>query len=299
MLALSVIIPTRNRLPTIGRAVKSALFCRRADIEVVVVDDGSTDGTSSYLADIGDPRLRVEALASTGNANRARNIGAGIAQGAILAFLDSDDVYGVGRIDRLIAFFGENPGVDCLVDGYVDISRREKRIHRLGITAADGGKIRRMLLAHLMPLTNSAISIRRAAFEAIGGYDEKMPRHQDRELLLRVAANRRLSFGQSIDVEKYRARNSISHEFDGYVAGLDALVARCPDYHLPENVDVLRYLVVRGILKAVNTGHWIAAVRELRRWQAAQHLPKDILKCLLAYPEGRRQRRRQMQEILS
>jgi glycosyltransferase involved in cell wall biosynthesis len=289
-LALSVVIPTRNRGNVVRRAVESVLRSSRNDIEAVVVDDGSSDDTAVRISQVTDPRLRFHHLDSTGSANRARNVGARLSTGALVAFLDSDDEFAARRIDRLIAFFSRHPDVDCLVDGYVEVGRRRSRAHRMPRATPDPQEIRRMLLAHVMPLTNSAITVRRAAFEAVGGYDESMRRHQDRELLLRLAAGHSIRFGDDIDVEKHRLARSISHALDGYIAGLDALAARCPDYRLPENAVMFRYLTVRGIVKAVATGHWAAAVREFRAWQRAKHLPKDYLRCFAAYRAGSRQR---------
>jgi glycosyltransferase involved in cell wall biosynthesis len=287
---ISVIVPTRNREDTIGRAVRSVLQSKRADIEIVVVDDGSTDATRARLTEIDDPRLVVQWLDSPGNANRARNTGAAVARGPVLAFLDSDDAYGPGRIDRLLTFFTDRPDVDCLIGGYVDISPRRSRVQRLPRTNPGREALRRMLVAHLLPLTNSAIAVRRRAFEAVGGYDEAMRRHQDRELLLRLSTSHSISFGAETDIEKHRAADSMSHDLDGYIAGLDALVARHGDYRSPQNIRIFRYLIVRGILKAVTTGQWGAAAREISQWRAARHLPKDYLRCLLAYPAGRRER---------
>lgn len=288
--ALSVIIPTRNRGSVIRRSVESALRSPRHDLEVVLVDDGSTDDTVSRISQLVDRRLLFHQLQSEGNANRARNVGARLSHGSLIAFLDSDDVFGPNRIDRLIGFFSRWPNVDCLVDGYVEVSRGANHTHRMPHSTPSNTEIQKMLLAHLIPLTNSAITIRRSAFESVGGYDEAMPRHQDRELLLRVARAHSIWFGDDTDVEKYRLARSISHEYDGYIAGLDALVARHSDYQLPENSQIFRYLIVRGIIKAFITGHWPAAFRELRQWQRAQHLPKDYFKCFLDYRKGARQR---------
>jgi glycosyltransferase involved in cell wall biosynthesis len=288
--ALSVVIPTRNRGGVIRRAVDSVLAGGHRDVEVIVVDDGSTDCTGTELSRIDDARVRVHRLKSQGSANRARNAGARLARAGLIAFLDSDDCFAPRRVGRLIRFFGQRLDVDCLVDGYIGVSRRGERVHAMPPIQPDPEQIRRMLIAHVIPLTNSAISLRRAAFEAVGGYDEDMPRHQDRELLLRLARNHRIQFGDTTDVKKYRTGQSISHDHDGYIAGMDALAARCPDYNLPENADIFRYLVVRGIIKALTTGHWGAALRELRAWRKASHLPRDYLVSIRAYRAGRAQR---------
>ena len=125
--ALSIVIPTRDRAATIVNTVASALATRRSDIEVIVVDDGSVDGTIARLADINDPRLTVRRVAP-GGANRARNIGAALSVAPLIGFLDSDDLFAPGRVERLIAFFATHPQADCLVDGFVDVSPRRTRV---------------------------------------------------------------------------------------------------------------------------------------------------------------------------
>lgn len=89
---VSVIIPTFNRAAQIKRAALSVLNQTEGDLELIVVDDGSTDGTLSVLAEIGDPRLRCERQ-DHGGACRARNKGVSLARGKYVAFHDSDDVW--------------------------------------------------------------------------------------------------------------------------------------------------------------------------------------------------------------
>jgi glycosyltransferase involved in cell wall biosynthesis len=288
--ALSVVIPTRNRASVIRRSIESVLRSPRSDVEVIVVDDGSSDDTPAQISKIADGRLRCCRLNSPGNANRARNIGARLSNGPLIAFLDSDDAFGPARVDRLIAFFSSRQDIDCLLDGFVEYTRGGIHSHRMPSRNPSRSELRYMLLAHAIPLTNSAITVRRAAFESIGGYDETMPRHQDRELLLRLAVRHAIWLGDEIDVEKYRMTNSLSHAYDGYIEGLDALAARFTDYQLPENELLFRYLIVRNIVKALTTGHWPAAFRELAAWRRAEKLPKGYFRCLRAYRVGRRER---------
>lgn len=287
---LSVVIPTRDRAAVVRRSVESVLRSPRTDLEVVVVDDGSSDGTTFQLSQVADNRFRYQRLNSTGNANRARNIGARLSRGRLIAFLDSDDAFMPTRIDRLIGFFARWRDVDCLIDGYVEFARGRAYVHRMPDLKPSGDELRHMLLAHLIPLTNSAITVRRTAFDSVGGYDESMMRHQDRELLLRLARSHTIWLGDETDVEKHRVARSLSHTFDGYIEGLDALAARCPDYYLPENEQLFRYLIVRNLLKALTTGHWPAAMREFNVWRRTKSLPKGYLRCLGAYRSGRRER---------
>src|SRR5271166_3123369 len=87
---VSVIIPTYNRRPMVREAVASVLAQRDADFELMVVDDGSTDGTYEMLADL--DRVTVERSARRGPA-AARNRGVALASAPLIAFLDSDDLW--------------------------------------------------------------------------------------------------------------------------------------------------------------------------------------------------------------
>ena len=109
---LAVVVPARDRRESLPRTLASVLSSPRADIELIVVDDGSLDGTESYLASLDDPRLAWRRLPVPGGANRARNQGAALSSAPLIAFLDSDDAFCPGRIERLIDFFDANPDVD-------------------------------------------------------------------------------------------------------------------------------------------------------------------------------------------
>ena len=286
---LAVVVPARNRRDSLPRTLESVLCSKRADIELVVIDDGSTDGTDNYLASVGDPRLTWRRMPVSVGANRARNEGVALSSAPLIAFLDSDDAFRPGRIDRLIAFFDENPDIACTIDGFSDISDGGERIHRLPRITPDRDRLRQLLLCHCVPLTNSTVTVRRAAFAEVGGYDPDLRRHQDRELLLRLARQHRIAFGAATDVLKYRSANSISRTHIGYIQGLDDFVGLCPDYQSTGYRSILSYLTVRGALKAAAQGHFSVALAELRAWRKADNLPGG-LHVLPGYFLGRRKR---------
>jgi len=288
--ALSIVIPTRNRARAVRRSINSVLASGRPNMELIVVDDGSTDETPSLLTEIADPRFAWQRIESDGNANRARNVGARMSRSALITFLDSDDAFEPSRIEKLISFYAIHPNVDCLIDGYIEVNADRASVHRQPRVTPPALEVRRLLLMHCLPLTNSALSIRRLAFEAVGGYDEALSRHQDRELLLRLGLNHTIRFGQETDVIKYREATSLSHNFDGYVAGLDDLAARCTEYREAAYADIFRYLAVRGILKALAQGRPITAISEMRLLTSTQNLPNGFFRSLLRYRAGRRQR---------
>src|SRR3954471_3920817 len=90
---VSVVVPTHNRADVVGRAVASVLAQTERDLEVIVVDDASTDGTAQRLAELakGDDRIRIIANAVALGGGGARNAGIAASRGQWVAFLDDDD----------------------------------------------------------------------------------------------------------------------------------------------------------------------------------------------------------------
>ncbi|MGH9233410.1 MAG: glycosyltransferase family 2 protein, partial [Acidimicrobiales bacterium] len=112
---VSVIIPTFNRASLVQRAVRSALAAARPGDEVIVVDDGSTDGTEAALAGI-DERVRF-LRAHHGGAGRARNLGVRAARHPLVAFLDSDDEWTADKLELQRTVMQERPDVlFCFTD---------------------------------------------------------------------------------------------------------------------------------------------------------------------------------------
>src|SRR5690349_14194018 len=101
---VSIIVPTFNRAYCLGRTVRSALAQTHAGIEVIVVDDGSTDGTRELVRELmaADGRVRY-AFQSNRGVSAARNRGLKLAAGAFVAFLDSDDVWKPWKLELQLA----------------------------------------------------------------------------------------------------------------------------------------------------------------------------------------------------
>ncbi|MBN9261784.1 MAG: glycosyltransferase family 2 protein, partial [Hyphomicrobium sp.] len=102
-------MPVYNRAGTVKAAVESVLALDETEFELIVVDDGSQDGTREILGAIDCPVLTVVFLDTNAGANAARNIGASLARAPMLAFLDADDTYLPGRPALPRKALGKNP----------------------------------------------------------------------------------------------------------------------------------------------------------------------------------------------
>lgn len=181
---VSVVIPTFNRRDLVVEAVASVLSQRGADLETIVIDDGSTDGTEEALAPLAD-RLCYLRRPQSGVA-AARNAGVRASRGEWVAFLDSDDLWRPGKLAAQMRYHEENP--DCRVSqtGAVWI-RNGVRVNPCAHHGPPSGDI---LLASLERclVSASAVILRRDLFDQAGGFDEGLTVCEDYDLWLRVAA---------------------------------------------------------------------------------------------------------------
>jgi glycosyltransferase involved in cell wall biosynthesis len=180
---VSVVIPTFNRAWILPEAVASVLSQTFENFELIVVDDGSTDGTLSLLENVKD--IRVVAQENKG-VSAARNSGIEAAAGDYLAFLDSDDLWLPEKLASQMAFFKAHP--ESMICQTQEIwIRNGKRINpRERHRKASGMFFERSL--ELCLVSPSAVVIRRNLLEAVGRFDEALPACEDYDLWLRIGA---------------------------------------------------------------------------------------------------------------
>lgn len=182
---VSVIIPTYNRWPLVNEAVESVLAQSAQDFELIVVDDGSTDGTAKELAKYG-ARLRLFRQHRSG-VSATRNLGAREARGRFLAFLDSDDLWRPEKLAVQSAFMEQHP--ECQICQTEEIwLRNGVRVNPRVIHQKPAGDIflRSLELCLVSP---SAVMMTRELFNATGGFDEALPVCEDYDLWLRIAVD--------------------------------------------------------------------------------------------------------------
>jgi hypothetical protein len=114
---VSVIVPLYNKAPTIQRTLDSVLGQTFADFELIVVDDGSTDGGGGIVASCPDPRVRLVGQANAGP-GAARNRGLAEARGALVAFLDADDEWLPEFLEKSVALLEKNSQAAAVASGY-------------------------------------------------------------------------------------------------------------------------------------------------------------------------------------
>lgn len=290
MPAISVVIPTHNRRGTLPRAVTSVLGQTMRDFELIIVDDGSTDGTGTYLASLDDPRVRTIAFPTCRGANPARNAGLEAAQAEIVAFLDSDDAYLPNRLEIARAIFSAHPPVSLVLSSFLTIEGQRQTTCTNPGRLIDAAALEEALVAHSVFIAGSAITARATALRQAGGFDPEVRRMQDRDLLLRMARFTGAALSPTIDWHKFTTVGAISYSKTGYLQSLAELIKRHP-VMLSRYLPLVRYLVARPIIADVLQGDLVNAYRNWRFCRETDILRTRGIGAPVGYLTGKRARR--------
>lgn len=179
---VSIIIPAYNYAHFLPQAIDSALRQSFSDYEVIVVDDGSTDDTPAVAARYAG-RIRYHPQANRGLSG-ARNAGAQMSVGELLAFLDADDTWDKDKLARQVAVFDQNPQAGLVSHLMRLIDREGQVMPGQKPQQAPGQNLAAAIECGTAP--PSTFVVRKKVFEAIGGFDESLVAMEDLDFCLRL-----------------------------------------------------------------------------------------------------------------
>jgi len=183
---ISVVIPTRNRLPLLRQAVASVVRQTDNGWECLVIDDDSEDGTADWIRSGGDLRVKLTVLSARGGRSHARNQGLFQAQGRAVVFLDDDDLLAPGAVAAFARGLVASPGAVAVVGGRVTLRSDGTPGRPVRMTTRPED---RLLWPEIMfgwcPLQGQA-AIRTEALTGLGGWNEGLSDSEDRELWVRL-----------------------------------------------------------------------------------------------------------------
>jgi glycosyltransferase involved in cell wall biosynthesis len=201
---VSVIVPVRNEAARLPRLLELVQASQPPPHEVIVVDDGSTDGTLERLQAYGK---RITLLTQQGGRQaRARNLALGVARGDLVAFLDSDDRYRPGRIRAAVKAFRDDSEAALVWSDYRCIDA-EGRVLEVRRWQPDERSFARELIAG-NPICNATATVRRSVLDEIGGFDERVPRVCDGAAWYQIAARGHRFVHLPLPLLDYRAHGA-------------------------------------------------------------------------------------------
>jgi glycosyltransferase involved in cell wall biosynthesis len=287
---ISVVLATYNRAACLARAIASVLAQEGARFELIVVDDASTDLTRNYLAGLADPRVRVVLAERNLGPSGARNLGIAAARAEIVAFLDSDDAFRPGRLAIPLAALAAEPGLVCVLSSAVKHDRDVPREARVPVVRLAPPAFEWALLADLIPVEATSMTVRRAPALAVGGFCPSLRLTEDREFLIRLARKGAGRLVPDLLWEKSWVDDSLSNDWAAAGRGLIAYVAQRPEYR-----DRFRklgsYLATKVLVGHLRNRQPRAFVRDLACLRAAGLIDANIARLIRDHREVSRYRR--------
>lgn len=224
MIDISVVVPTHNRVQILPQAIRSILRQQGVAIELIVVDDGSTDGTGFWLDRLAaaDPRVKVVHHAEPRFISGARNAGIARATGRWVAFCDDDDLWAPDKLaTQLAAMRASAARWACTGVAVVD-----EDLQVIGHHHATGGDLLAgLLVSNRVPATSSVIAERDLVREA-GGFDPGLRGSEDWDLWIRLAQRSPLAVVDRPRVAYRLGRQSLSLDVDAMRAGRRSIAER-------------------------------------------------------------------------
>ena len=196
---ISVIIPTYNRKHTLHRAIESVLNQTFKPLEIIVVDDGSNDGTGEWVEEI-YPSIKYIFIKNSG-VSAARNTGVRSANGQWIAFLDSDDEWMPEKLEQQSLLLGADREAALCHTNEIWI-RNGVRVNQLKKHTKFGGYIFEKCL-DICRISPSSAMLSKKLFTSIGYFDESLKVCEDYDMWLRVAAKHKILFLDYPLITKY------------------------------------------------------------------------------------------------
>lgn len=278
---ISVIIPTLNRVKWLGQAIQSVLDQTCPVFEIIVVDDGSSDGTGLMIRDKFSDRINYLYQENRG-VSHARNIGIQNSSGNWIAFLDSDDQWLPEKLQTQIAALEKNPGYRFCHTNEIWI-RNGKRVNPMSKHDKSGGFIYRKCLP-LCVISPSSALMRRDVFGELGVFDETLPACEDYDFWLRYCSRYPVLYVESPQLIKHGGhKDQLSKRYWGMDRfRVQALLKTLESGHLSEQDREATIEMILEKCRVLRTGaekHNNVAMIEFCQQTTTQLNPAELHAC--------------------
>lgn len=227
MIHFSVIMPLYNKAPYVRKAVESVVGQTCRDWELVVVDDGSSDGSGEVVAGVADARIRIIRQENAG-VGTARNRGVAESSAPYICFLDADDWWEPTFLEEMEGLITRYPDAGIYGTGYYIVKNGKKRVAPIGVEEGfSEGEINycRVYAKTLcMPLTSITVAMPRTVFDEAGGFPTSIKLGEDFLLWVHIALKHKVAllnkplsnYNQDVDVT-FRGTHNKRYDPDSFM----------------------------------------------------------------------------------
>jgi glycosyltransferase involved in cell wall biosynthesis len=223
--AVSVVMPTHNRAHLIGRALRSVLAQSFSDLEVLVMDDASTDNTDEVVRAIGDVRVRHIRSDSRLGPAAQRNLGIKHARAEYVAFQDSDDEWFLEKLEKQVERMRALPPDVALTHCALIRHQESGYVQQLWNPLTQGREKTEILRTNTNTFTQTWLA-RRDALVASGGFDERLRLWDDWEFLIRICQKYRVDNDARFLCLVYDTPGSLVKQNDIRLSGMELLIEK-------------------------------------------------------------------------
>jgi len=222
--AVSVLIGAYNNAGTVREAIDSILGQTVGDLEVVVIDDGSTDGSGDVARAVGDERVRVLTMPHNVGISRSLNEGLRAARAPVVAVQDADDWSAPERLERQLALLDARPDVAVVGCRMHEVDETGAAVRpRTSFVAGDVTEV----LLRFNPIPNTSAAFRRDVALALGGYDPRYRYAMEYDLWLRMTDTRRAhTLGEALATRRMSRTNVAARKERAQIGEALQMVAR-------------------------------------------------------------------------
>ena len=292
----TIILPTYNRATTLPRAVASVIEQKEPNFELIIIDDGSTDETRTWLATLDDPRIRVTLSEHRQGPSATRNIGIDMATAPVLAFLDSDDVYCGERLSLPLAVFDREPEVICTLSS----ARKEDKLGGKTIALLPDVKLGSpafewAMICDLVGVESTSITVRTAHARSVGGFCTRLRRTEDREFLIRLSRLGAVRILPDALFEKSWSMDGLSNQWASAGHELTSYFRERPEY-TGRYRKVGQYLATKTLIMHIRHGDFASLIGDARRFYSIGLLDEGVVHLCRSHLQLKKYRRKASKE---
>jgi len=224
---VSVILPTYNRALLLPRAIKSVLNQTYKNFELIIIDDNSTDNTKKIVDGFKDKRIKYIRYKVNKGAAASRNTGIKLAKGEYIAFQDSDDEWLPEKLEKQMKVFENlSSKYGVIYSAYWRLSNgRKKYLPFFNLNKREEDIHKNLLGACFVAMVT--IVCRKECFKKVGFFDEKLPRHEDWELAIRLSKKYLFKYiNEPLTNVYHQSKNSISSNADALIKSTEMIVEK-------------------------------------------------------------------------
>ena len=256
---ISIIIPNYNCMAYLPDCIAGIDAQKMSNLEIVFVDDGSTDGSRDYLLKLQSQRSDINVVLEQGaGPGKARNIGVQVAQGKYLAFLDADDTWLPGKLNDQLIYMEHNPDTVLTFTDYQHVSDEHPNgivpcfsywpefkslIERSG--HATGYRQLNKATAELLKenvVGTSTVMCRRDAFIAVNGFDSELPSASDWDLWLKLSKIGHVGFTNEITMNYLMRSGSVSSNIGNRIQAMKIIAGRHLNDAKEQSANIKKFL---------------------------------------------------------